>query len=306
MPSEITQQTNTTPETNPGASHLPTGSVSSVESSKSTENLIKSLSTQGLSKKVLPSHLQDHPEPMPEAPETEAEEKTSTEKVLEDKPQPEQNSSSEETEKSVNKPQQSTSPETQTDSPRHQFIISPVIPKETDLLPEFNGVSSLSSSPALGSPNTSSFPLPKEDKKPVKFTVRKVSQNTITTPNSHHLQRRTREYAYGNLPQNRQAAQERKTLTKSEQLQQYQAKYDLHVLKISKINKEIDFLTNLLPPYNVEVDYNTRTKITRAIEKLRGKQDEIEKKKYSLGITISRLWREHDDSEIWVRSVSNQ
>ena len=36
------------------------------------------------------------------------------------------------------------------------------------------------------------------------------------------------------------------------------------------------------------------------------KQDELDKKKYSLGITISRLWRDNSDSDIWVRSVSNQ
>lgn len=84
-----------------------------------------------------------------------------------------------------------------------------------------------------------------------------------------------------------------------------QEKYDLYSSRIEKINKEIDFLNNLLPPYNVEIDYTTRTKIVRAIEKLRTKQDELSKKKYSLGITISRLWREQDAGTMWVRSVSN-
>ena len=84
-----------------------------------------------------------------------------------------------------------------------------------------------------------------------------------------------------------------------------QEKYDLYSSRMEKTNKEIDFWNNLLPPYNVEIDYTTRTKIVRAIEKLRTKQDELSKKKYSLGITISRLWREQDAGTMWVRSVSN-
>lgn len=143
----------------------------------------------------------------------------------------------------------------------------------------------------------------KKDKKPVRFTVRKVSRDTSdTTPNATE----GREYLYGNIPENRARAQERKNSEKMSQLHHSQRKHAEYSARIDKINKEIEFLTNLLPPYNVEIDYATRTKITRAIEKLRMKQDEVEKKKYTLGITISRLWREHDESAIWVRSVSNQ
>ena len=54
-----------------------------------------------------------------------------------------------------------------------------------------------------------------------------------------------------------------------EQIKATQLKYDQYVTRIGKIDKEIDFLVKLLPPYNVEIDYATRTKITKAIEKLR-------------------------------------
>ncbi|CAH6720519.1 hypothetical protein CLIB1444_04S01882 [[Candida] jaroonii] len=111
--------------------------------------------------------------------------------------------------------------------------------------------------------------------KPIKFKVRKVSSD-IPKPKSNN-----------------------------KQVQSVQLQYDQCTNKITKIQKEIDFLNNLLPPYNVEIDYHTRTKITRAIEKLTNKIDEIEKKKYNLGITLSRLWRDLDDSDIWVRTVSN-
>lgn len=143
--------------------------------------------------------------------------------------------------------------------------------------------------------------------KPVKFTVRKVSRDTISIPDSSKpKESKRREYAYGNIPENREKARERKLGEKLTQLQQHQHKYDMYAARIDKINKEVGFLTNLLPPYNVEIDYVTRTKITKAIEKLNMKKDEIEKKKYSLGISISRLWREHDENEIFVRSVSKQ
>lgn len=154
---------------------------------------------------------------------------------------------------------------------------------------------------------TASAPLPRANStpKPVKFTVRKVSRDTIALPESGAAsQSKQRTYAYGNIPENREKAKDRKNSEKVSQLQTNQAKYDQYAARIEKINKEVNFLTNLLPPYNVEIDYVTRTKITKAIEKLRMKQDEIEKKKYSLGISISRLWREHDESEIFVRSVS--
>lgn len=158
------------------------------------------------------------------------------------------------------------------------------------------------------SPNITT-PLPKLNNNPkqIKFTVRKVSRDTIAIPDSNKPRgSQHRDYAYGNLPENREKAQERRLSDKVSQLQHNQQKYDEYAARIEKISKEVDFLTNLLPPYNVEIDYVTRTKITKAIEKLRMKQDEIEKNKYSLGISISRLWREHDESEIFVRSVSKQ
>lgn len=225
-------------------SHLPTGSVSSVELSESTKKLINSLSMQGLSG-ALPA--EDDKEAAP-----------------------------------------------QTSGLTVQPIDLGASTPATDVS-------------AVQSPLSDTFPttqrLPKQDKKPVKFTVRKVSRDTINTSgNSSNGQR---QYSYGNLPQN-QEPKERKPLTKNEQLQRSQSKYDLYAVRVEKINKEIDFLTNLLPPYNVEIDYATRNKIARAIEKLKMKQDEIQKKKYSLGITLSRLWREHDERELWVRSVSNQ
>lgn len=149
--------------------------------------------------------------------------------------------------------------------------------------------------------------LPRSEKKPIKFTVRKVSRDTIKIPDGSSAKANSpREYAYGNLPENRGKVHERKASDKASQLQHSQAKYDSYTARIEKISKEIDFLTNLLPPFNVEIDYATRTKITRAIERLQMKKDEVEKKKYSIGITISRLWREHDENEIWVRSVSKQ
>lgn len=165
--------------------------------------------------------------------------------------------------------------------------------------PENGGIATpvLSGIPEAGrtlSPNSAlSDASPK--KKPIKFTVRKVSHGAIKSPILEN----------SNMA-NQQKQPTKEALNLSEHLKATQSKYDLYAARISKIDKEIAFLTNLLPPHNVEVDYSTRTKITRAIEKLRMKQDEIEKKKYSLGITISRLWREHDDSDIWVRSVSNQ
>lgn len=117
------------------------------------------------------------------------------------------------------------------------------------------------------------------NKKPIKFKVRKVTHDG--------------EKVEGQISDNK------KKLLKNVQLQ-----YDQTVNKINKINKEINFLKKLLPPHNVEVDYQTRSKINRAIEKLGMKIDELDKKKYGLGITLSRLWRDFDDSDIWVRSVS--
>lgn len=261
--------------------HLRSGSISSVDSNGSTENLIKSLSQHGLSSQA---------------------QRQRSASLLHERELPMAESSL--TAHPVNTESDSNNDDSNTS---HQFIISPVIANNSmDFNLTSTSTTPAASSPVAGSPSTSHATLPKADKKPVKFTVRKVSRDTITTPNSGRLDPKVKEYAYGNLPQNKDKVQPKRTLTKTEQLETSQAKYDLYTAKIAKINKEIDFLTNLLPPYNVEIDYNTRTKITRAIEKLRAKQDEIEKKKYTLGITISRLWREHDNSEIWVRSVSNQ
>lgn len=166
--------------------------------------------------------------------------------------------------------------------PESSIVISPVLP----------------SIPAT--PVTESAPKP-ESKKPVKFTVRKVSREESAVPQVLPKERRKHK-VYGNIPDGGDA----KAMERGAQLQQNQEKYDQYMARIDKIDKEIRFLTNLLPPYNVEIDYSTRTKITRAIEKLTMKKDEIEKKKYSLGISISRLWREYDDSNTWVRSVSKQ
>lgn len=117
------------------------------------------------------------------------------------------------------------------------------------------------------------------DKKPIKFKVRRITHDG-------------------------DKVEERNNDNKKKLLKNVQLQYDQHVNKINKINKEIDFLNKLLPPHNVEVDYQTRVKINKAVEKLKLKIDELDKKKYSLGITLSRLWRDFDDSDIWVRSVS--
>ncbi|CUM65171.1 uncharacterized protein PRCAT00002799001 [Priceomyces carsonii] len=140
--------------------------------------------------------------------------------------------------------------------------------------------------------------LPKNEKhKAIKFTVRKVSHEPINSP------------PLGKnaivSPANAGSQDVEVKSQNIEHLISSQTRYDHYTKKIAKIDKEIDFLTNLLPPYNVEIDYPTRTKITAAIRKLRMKQDELENKKYKLGINISRLWREQDENNIWVRSVSN-
>lgn len=95
------------------------------------------------------------------------------------------------------------------------------------------------------------------------------------------------------------------TLPEKTPLKKVQLQYDQTLYQIAKIQKEIKFLNNLLPPFNVEVDYRTRNKIANAIGKLEAKSDELEKKKYNLGITLSRLWRDVDDSDIWIRTVSS-
>ncbi|KAK6872075.1 hypothetical protein K6H11_003217 [Candida tropicalis] len=187
------------------------------------------------------------------------------------------------------------------------------------------------------SPNaniSSTSPLPK---KAVKFTVRKVSHEAIISPTSspnlagnggngggvgagfgksprvasHSRSHSHPEMGASNKNMSPPTSFIAQTVSSTEderhkqeliKLEKAQAKYEQYGARITKIDKEINFLTQLLPPYNVEVDYNTRVKITKAIEKLRMKQDEIDKRKYDLGITISRLWRHLDDgSNIWVR-----
>lgn len=156
-------------------------------------------------------------------------------------------------------------------------IPAPIIPQTVTVEPPTTPTTEFVTSPTSSTPKV---------KKGLKFTVRKVSRELPDT-------------TYKPLPELKDVTREQ------EKLELVQAKYEQYETRIVKIEKEIEFLSNLLPPYNVEIDYATRTKISRAIEKLRMKQDELDRKKYGLGITISRLWREHDDSDIWVRSFSN-
>ncbi|KAK6461393.1 hypothetical protein DFJ63DRAFT_314024 [Scheffersomyces coipomensis] len=162
------------------------------------------------------------------------------------------------------------------------------------------------------------------NKKPIKFTVRKVSHEPIKSPlpspvlqnSNNHNSSRTSSTNHKSSHQQQQSQittvhlvehlEEQNLAKENEKLRIAEYKYEQYQERIIKIDKEIEFLLNLLPPYNVEIDYSTRTKINKAIEKLKMKQDEIEKKKYSLGITISRLWRGHEESDIWIRNFSNQ
>ncbi|KAK6459680.1 uncharacterized protein RJT20DRAFT_5239 [Scheffersomyces xylosifermentans] len=160
-----------------------------------------------------------------------------------------------------------------------------------------------------------SLPLPKSNAiKPVRFTVRKISRDepsaTVATPKSPITQDPRSHNSSSNYTTKTKIVkavpvEEDQGARDIAKLNKAQRKFDQYENRVVKIQKEIDFLSNLLPPYNVEVDYATRTKITKAIEKLKTKQDEIEKKKYGLGITISRLWRGHEDTDIWVRTFSN-
>ena len=159
-------------------------------------------------------------------------------------------------------------------------------------------------------------------KKAIKFTVRKVSHETIISPRSspnlsntgNYGKQKTTSHSHSRSdshPEIGSTTFTAKLVSSMEnehnkhdmaKLKKAQDKYEQYGARITKIDKEINFLTQLLPPYNVEVDYNTRVKITKAIDKLRMKQDEVDKKKYDLGITISRLWRHLDDgSNTWVR-----
>lgn len=156
----------------------------------------------------------------------------------------------------------------------------------------------------LASSRTTPVRETKGSRKPVKFTVRKVSRETNVLRDHVGDSNDSVTHRYGNLPQNKAQIEGRKPSDKHSQLEHLQTKHDQYTTRVVKIEKEIRFLASLLPPYNVEIDYATRTKITRAIDKLQCKKDEIEKKKYDLGMSISRLWREFDDNNTWVRSVS--
>ncbi|KAI5952692.1 hypothetical protein KGF54_003559 [Candida jiufengensis] len=160
-----------------------------------------------------------------------------------------------------------------------------------------------------------------QKKKPIKFTVRKVSHEPVninsssnsssptTSRNPTPTSATSSKFSFTDKNIEKPKNNDIKSPTTTDQheveiiskLKQSQQKYDQYEIRIIKIEKEIEFLLQLLPPYNVEIDYNTRTKINKAIEKLKLKQEEIIMKKYNLGIVISRLWRNHESSEIWVR-----
>lgn len=125
-------------------------------------------------------------------------------------------------------------------------------------------------------------------KKATRFTVKRVD-----------LTKQQRQLSVADLLDGEAAVKDK------EKLMAAQKKHDAYIKRIAKIDKEIEFLSKLLPPYNVEIDYATRNKITKAIEKLRMKQDELQRKKYDMGITISRLWRGHDESDVWQKGFSN-
>ncbi|CAI5758160.1 unnamed protein product [Candida verbasci] len=170
-------------------------------------------------------------------------------------------------------------------------------------------------------------------KKPIKFTVRKVSHEPIKSPtqsptiesytssssnspntstshshhhSSHHYGHSRDGSSSSKIRISSSDLKDNPELKERLKLNHIQRKYDSYEHRIVKIQKEIEFLMGLLPPYNVETDYNTRVKINRAIDKLKMKQDEIEKKKYSLGITLSRLWRNHEGSDIWVKKFDQK
>lgn len=187
-------------------------------------------------------------------------------------------------------------------------------------------------SPPNDSKTTTQTPKPtlnNNNKKPIKFTVRKVSHEPINSPNidtenfsskHHELDHHHRHHSKHRRSSSSNKApttatttfntgdgkEEERYIRINNQLDQTQSQFDQYHSRIVKIEKEISFLTNLLPPYNVEIDYSTRLKINKAIEKLTMKKDEIEKKKYTLGITLSRLSRELDNRDIWVRAASKR
>lgn len=116
-------------------------------------------------------------------------------------------------------------------------------------------------------------------KKPVKFKVKKVNHEPDNDNVVHQHEQR-------------------------KQLKLVELQYEQVVNRIRKIHKEVRFLKNLLPPYNLEIDYSTRVKIDNSIDKLLTRADELNKEKHHLGITLSRIWREFDDSDYWVRTAS--
>ncbi|KAL7666794.1 BHLH domain-containing protein [[Candida] zeylanoides] len=186
-------------------------------------------------------------------------------------------------------------------SSEHDIDTTTVIPSEPIALPAADSPVVALAIAKLSQVNANN------SKKPIKFTVRKVSHDFVTSPEPNHPtsrnvsgHRSTSDANGSPTAESIAAAQLQRNVAQS------QHKYDQYSKKIEKIEKEIDFLRNLLPPFNVEIDYATRNKISNAVEKLKMKQDELEKKKYSLGISISRLWRSMDDNEIWVRSMGKQ
>ncbi|CAK9438987.1 uncharacterized protein LODBEIA_P32110 [Lodderomyces beijingensis] len=140
--------------------------------------------------------------------------------------------------------------------------------------------------------------------KPIKFTVRKVSHEPINSGNPNYSFKPSQNK---NSPQGSAVgtSDHQDSSKLKSKLKSAQSKYCDYEVRVIKIQKEIEFLTQLLPPYNVEIDYSTRVKINKAIEKLKNKQDEVEKKKYTLGMTISRLTRGYEGGEIWVRKFDS-
>lgn len=129
--------------------------------------------------------------------------------------------------------------------------------------------------PAQAKPVSKPYQSPKN---PIKFKVRKVNHEPNVNVEDLKEQRK--------------------------QLKLVQLQYEQVNNKINKIHKEVRFLKNLLPPYNVEIDYSTRMKINKSIDKLLARVDELNKEKHHLGITLSRIWRDFDDSDLWVRTMS--
>lgn len=135
--------------------------------------------------------------------------------------------------------------------------------------------------------------------KPIRFTVRKVSHEPIKSPDGLFSKSAKSTPVLGN------STSSESDQNKLKQLRKAQSKHDYYSSKIKKIDKEIDFLNNLLvPPQNYDVDFPTRIKIGSAVEKLLLKKDELEKKKYTVGVTISRLWRFQEESDIWIKGFN--